>query len=162
MTPRARTVHRAINSAPVLPILDGRPSNRNRTVSYATHAAQYQEVAVRSASPGQLVVMVYDHLLLGLRRAKLAVTQGNDELRIASLDRARAALGELLATLDHERGGEMARQLDGIYRFLLGELVDIGLHPSAPRLDRVIAMASELREAFATIGGGAVQAREVA
>ena len=108
-----------MNSASDVPILVGRPSNRIRTVSYATQAAQYQEVAVRSASPGQLVVMVYDHLLLHLRRARVAVAQGNDELRIASLDRARAAIGELLATLDHQRGGEMAGQLDGIYRFLL-------------------------------------------
>jgi flagellin-specific chaperone FliS len=60
----------------------------------------------------------------------------------------------------------MARQLDGIYRFLLAELMDIGLHPSAARLDRVTAMIAELRDAFATISGAAVgdavPAREVA
>ena len=145
-----------------MPILDRRPSTRNRTVSYATHAAQYQEVAVRSASPGQLVVMVYDHLLLHLRRARLAVEQGNVELRAASLDKARAALAELLATLDHERGGEIARQLSGVYTFLLAELVDLGLRPSPARLDRVTAMATDLREAFATIAHTAVPAREVA
>ena len=90
------------------------------------------------------------------------VAQGNHELRIGALDKARAALGELLATLDHERGGEMAGQLDGVYRFLLGELIEIGLHPSAARLERAIAMVAELREAFATITGGPTLAREVA
>lgn len=131
-------------------------------MSHATHAAQYQEVAVRSASPGQLVVMVYDHLLLSLRRARLAHEQANLELRLASLDRARNALGELLASLDLERGGELAHQLNGLYAFLLGELVDLGLRPSVERLDRVTAMAAELREAFATISAAPVAAREVA
>ena len=129
-------------------------------MSYATHAAQYQEVAVRSASPAQLVVMVYDHLLVNLRRTRLATEQGNVELRLVSLDRARAALGELLAGLDRERGGEMADQLGALYAFFLGELVDIGLRPSVARLDRVIAMAADLRESFAAIAAPA--AREVA
>ena len=131
-------------------------------MSYATHAAQYQEVAVRSASPAQLVVMVYDHLLLNLRRTRLAAEQGNVELRLQALDRARAALGELLAGLDLERGGEMAGQLNGLYAFFLGELVDIGLRPDVARLDRVIGMVAELRESFATIAAAPTAAREVA
>lgn len=133
-------------------------------MSYATHAAQYQEVAVRSATPAQLVVMVYDHLLLNLRRARLAAEQGNVELRLASLDRARAALGELLAGLDLERGGELAAQLNGLYAFFLGELVDVGPRTPVARLDRVIAMVAELRASFATVAAApaAMPAREVA
>lgn len=130
-------------------------------MSYANHAAQYQEVAVRSAAPGQLVVMVYDHLLLNLRRARIAVTQDNADLRINSFDRARQALGELLATLDHEQGGEMAGQLNALYTFILGELTDLGLHPEMERLDRVTGIVAELRDAFATIAQNPA-AREVA
>lgn len=135
-------------------------------MSYAP-AAQYQEVAARSASPAQLVVMVYDHLLLNLRRARLAAEQQNVELRLASVDRARAALAELLATLDMERGGTVAAQLGSLYTFLLSELVELGSRPQPERHDRVIAMAAELREAFATIAAAPAaaapaDAREVA
>lgn len=120
-------------------------------MSYANHAAQYQEVAVRSAAPGQLVVMVYDHLLLNLRRASLSIEQGNIDLRLTSFDRARQALGELMSTLDHEHGGEMARQLNALYTFVLGELSDLGFHPELGRLERITLILSELREAFAKI-----------
>lgn len=120
-------------------------------MSYATHAAQYQEVAVRSASPGQLVVMLYDHLLVSLRRTRLAIEHPDVERRGAALDRARTALSELLVTLDHERGGEVAQQLSGVYTFLLGELVDAGVRPDLARLDRVLAIVADLRDAFATI-----------
>lgn len=130
-------------------------------MSYANHAAQYQEVAVRSAAPGQLVVMVYDHLLLNLRRARLSVVQGDVELRITSFERARQALGELLSTLDHEQGGEMALQLDALYTFVLGELTDLGLRPELDRLDRITAIVAELRDAFAAVVQGQV-ALEVA
>lgn len=145
-----------------MPILASRPSTTRRIVSYASQASQYQEVAVRSASPGQLVVMVYDHLLLNLRRARLAVEQGNAELRATALDRARAALGELLATLDMERGGEIAGQLNGVYAFLLGELTDFARRPSVARLDRVIGMVDELRSAFAAVAQQQLPVREVA
>ncbi|MHB1225489.1 MAG: flagellar export chaperone FliS [Gemmatimonadaceae bacterium] len=120
-------------------------------MSYANNAAQYQEVAVRSAAPGQLIVMVYDHLLLNLRRARLSMEQGNVELRLTSFDRARQALGELLATLDQDQGGEMARQLNALYAFLLGELTDLGIRPELARLDRVIGISADLRESFAAI-----------
>lgn len=130
-------------------------------MSYASPAAQYQEAAVRSASPAQLVVMLYDHLLINLRRAKLAVEKQNPELRGASFDRSRAAVSELLVTLDHERGGEVAKQLSGVYAFLLAELVDLGIRPDTARLDRVIGMVADLREAFDTIARPQV-AREVA
>lgn len=130
-------------------------------MSYANQAAQYQEVAVRSAAPGQLIVMVYDHLLLNLRRARLGLEQGDVELRLTSFDRARQALGELLATLDHDQGGEMARQLNALYAFLLGELTDLGMHPEVSRLDRVIGIAADLRESFAAIAQHPA-AREVA
>lgn len=130
-------------------------------MSYASPAAQYQETAVLSASPAQLVVVIYDHLLVGLRRARLAVEKRDPELRAASFDRCRAALSELLVTLDHERGGEVAKQLSGVYTFLLAELVDLGLRPDVARLDRVIAMVADLREAFDTIARQPA-AREVA
>ncbi len=127
-------------------------STSDAIVSYANHAAQYQEVAVRSAAPGQLVVMVYDHLLLNLRRARLSIEQNNMDLRLTSFDRARQALGELMSTLDHEQGGEMAGQLNALYTFVLGELADLGLHPEIGRLERVTLIMNELREAFATVG----------
>ena len=131
-------------------------------MSYATHAGQYQEVAVLTASPGQLVVMLYDHLLLSLRRARVAIEQQNVELRAASFDRSRAVLGELLATLDHERGAEIAQQLSGLYSFLLTELLDLGVHPQTARLDRVIGMVAELRDAFAAAAQQPVARAEVA
>ena len=117
----------------------------------ARQATRYREMEIMSAAPGQLVVILYDHLLVTLRRARMAIEAGDVEARGELLEKARAVVTELLVTLDHDRGGDIARNLSGLYSFILSELVQAGARPSAERLDRVTVMVGELRDAFAQI-----------
>ena len=116
---------------------------------YQSSAAAYKEMEVRSASPGQLVVIVYDHLLVSLRRARIAMEAGNIELRSTTLAKCRAAVEELLGGLDFAQGGGIAKNLGSLYAFLLTELVDLGMRPDPKRLDRLTGIVAELRDAFA-------------
>ena len=117
----------------------------------ARQATRYREMEIMSAAPGQLVVILYDHLLVTLRRARMAIEAGDVEARGELLEKSRAVVTELLVTLDRERGGDIARNLSGLYSFILSELVQAGVRPSAERLDRVTVMVGELRDAFAQI-----------
>jgi flagellar protein FliS len=123
-------------------------------MTYSNAAVAYREREVLTASPAQLVVIVYDHLLVNLRRARMAHDARNNEVRVESIAKAREAISELLVTLDVERGGEMAQGLRSLYAFVLSELVDAGMRHDAARLDRITKMVSELRDAFATLVGG--------
>ncbi|HYD54048.1 MAG TPA: flagellar export chaperone FliS [Gemmatimonadaceae bacterium] len=118
---------------------------------HAANAGKYQEMQVIAASPGQLVVMVYDHLLVSLRRARMAMERGDVGERVAQLDKVRNAISELLVTLDLEKGGAIAAQLSGLYTFFLAELLDVGPRNDVERLDRIATMVEELRDAFAQI-----------
>ena len=120
-------------------------------MSYGRQATRYREMEVLSASPGQLVVMLYDHMLVSLRRARVAMQDRDYEQRGEQLERARSVLTELLVTLDRERGGAVAENLAALYTFILGELVQVGVVGDEARLDRVIQMIAELREAFSQI-----------
>ncbi len=122
--------------------------------AFARQAARYREAEVLSASPARLVVIVYEHLLTNLRRARLQAAERDPAPRCESLERARAALTELLVTLDKEKGGDLAGRLQGLYTFMLGELAVLGVKPDAARLDAIIAMASELHAAFAQVAQG--------
>ena len=120
-------------------------------MSYGTftkQAARYREAEVLSASPAQLVVIVYEHLLVNLRRARLLAAEQDGMARSDALERARAALTELLVTLDYDKGGELAGRLGSIYTFVLSELVVLGVKPDAQRMDAIIALIGELHEAF--------------
>jgi flagellar secretion chaperone FliS len=129
--------------------------------AFAKQAARYREAEVLSASPAQLVVIVYEHLLTNLRRARLLGGATEIAARSDALERARAALTELMVTLDHERGGDVAARLASLYGFMLGELTTLGVKPSPDRLDRLVALVSELRDAFAQAGQAAPVAAAV-
>jgi flagellar secretion chaperone FliS len=130
-------------------------------MSYAQRSTRYREMEVLSASPGQLVVILYDHLLASLRRARLAIEGNNFEQRVAYLDKSRAAVTELLVTLDQAKGGAIATNLSSLYSWILSELLDIGLRPDVQRLDKVIGIAGELRDAFAQIADAAAMPQPV-
>jgi flagellar secretion chaperone FliS len=120
-------------------------------MSYGRQATRYRETEVLTATPGQLVVLLYDHLLTSLRRARVAMEARDVEAQGECLEKARVILTELLVTLDHDRGAEVAANLGALYSFLLGELVQVGIRADLHRLDRVTTMIGELRDAFAQL-----------
>jgi flagellar protein FliS len=120
-------------------------------MSYAAVSRQsirYREAEVVSASPGQLVLIVYDHILVNLARARLRLADVDGTARSDALERARAGVTELLVTLDKDRGGEIATGLSSLYTFWLSELSVLGVKPNAARLDAIVQMVSDLRGAF--------------
>src|SRR5918911_4121053 len=130
-------------------------------MNYAQQSTRYREMEVLSASPGQLVVILYDHLIASLRRARLGIEDNNVEQRVAYLDKSRAAVTELLVTLDEAKGGAIATNLRSLYSWILTELLDIGMRPDVHRLDKVIAIAGELRDAFSQITDAAAKPQPV-
>jgi len=125
-------------------------------MSYTRQATRYRETEVLTATPGQLVVLLYDHLLLSLRRARTAMDARDIEAQGVCLEKGRDVLTELLVTLDRDRGGEVASNLAALYSFLLGELVQVGIRGDVARLDRVSGMIGDLRDAFASASTSAV------
>ena len=83
--------------------------------SFSSSAARYREVEVNSATPGQLVVILYDHLLTHLARARHAMGPDQIEARSDALSVCRTVVTELLVTLDRERGADLAVHLGAIY-----------------------------------------------
>jgi len=125
-------------------------------------ATKYREMQVLAASPGELIILVYDHLLVQLLRAQQAQGAPALDARSAALEKARAAMCELLVTLDREKGGALATQLASIYSFLLGELSTLGLRPDRRRFERVISIVRDLRDAFAKVAEPATPAAHAA
>jgi len=120
-------------------------------MSYSNHAAAYRHREVAAATPGRLLLMVYDHILANLARATVAHNNKLIEARVEAVAKARDGIAELLATLDMEKGGQIAVQLNSLYSFVLAELLDAGLKFEEKKVGRMAAMIRELRDAFAVI-----------
>jgi flagellar protein FliS len=110
----------------------------------------YQESAVLTASPGQLVVMLYDGILKFLRQAGAAMADGQIEGTHDRLGRAEAIITELHATLDLSQG-KVAENLEGIYVFWKKMIWEIRRDRDDQKLGRLLVMVRELRDAWAIV-----------
>ena len=120
-------------------------------MTYSRQGVAYRDREIQTASPSRLVVLVFDCALSNLMRARRAVQTGKIEERVEAVGRAREAIMELLVTLNVEQGGELARNLQSLYTYILSELVDVARRPDGARIDTIIKMITELRSAFESI-----------
>lgn len=117
-------------------------------MSYATQTSSYREMEIHAASPHKLVVILFEHLVVNLERARIAMERNDIEMRVTSLRRARDIVTELLGTLDFEQGGALANQLADLYQYMLYELVDIGKRGDLYIMRKLVNVATLLRDGF--------------
>ena len=115
----------------------------------------YRENSIMTASPEQLVVMLYDGAGRFLRQAEGSMIDGSWLQASEKLSRAEAIIDELLATLDMD-AGEVADRLQSIYIFCKTRLIEARIERDAVRVDQVARLLSELREAWSQVRSPAV------
>jgi flagellar protein FliS len=120
--------------------------------AYAPAPNAYRESAVLTASPAQLVVMLYDGANRFLTQSSIAMRDGRAGLAGEKLRRAEAIIDELLATLDMSVG-EVAERLQALYLFFKEHLMSARLKQDAEKVDEVAGFMRELRASWATIAG---------
>ena len=120
---------------------------------YATAQKAYRENAVLTATPEQLVVMLYDGARRFLTQASHAMRGGDLATANERLRRAEAIIAELRSTLDRS-AGEIAERLDAIYAFCQRHLMDARFKRDADHIDQVTKLLSELREAWGQVASG--------
>ncbi|MDJ0962025.1 MAG: flagellar export chaperone FliS [Acidimicrobiia bacterium] len=118
---------------------------------YQNANTAYQNQAVGTANPAQLVLMLYDRALAAIARAeRLMVAPEADAIEVihAELTRAQEIVTELSLSLDYERGGVIAGNLGAIYDFCLARLAEANIKKSPTLLPAVSQSLAELRTAF--------------
>jgi flagellar secretion chaperone FliS len=120
-----------------------------------SRATAYKEQSILTATPGQLVVMLYDGCLRFLHQSAHALRDGDVVVAGNRLSRAEAIIDELLTTLDLEQGGVIASRLQGIYVFCAKQLIEARLNGDADMVDTVAGLLAELRESWAQVAATA-------
>lgn len=110
----------------------------------------YRRQAVQTASQAQLVLMMYDGALAGIARATHAHQEGVDGLETVNreLQRAQDIITELMVTLDHERGGQVAKSMASLYDFCLDRLIRANVRKEVALLEPVATVLKDLRDAW--------------
>lgn len=116
-------------------------------MSAAALRARYMGDTVATASPQQLLVMLYDRLALDLERAETALASGDRDEARAQLQHAQEIVFELRSSLkvDVWEGGP---RLDALYGWLITELVQANIKGDRNRVSSCRKVVEPLRDAW--------------
>lgn len=114
-------------------------------------ASRYRGVQVRTSSPSQIVVMLYDGIIRFCTEADEAFARDDRARAGDRIGRAMAIVDEFIATLKPEEAPELAENLLGLYGFCKRRLFEANLERKREALADVIAAITPLREAFALL-----------
>ena len=128
-------------------------------MAYTNAISSYRETRVKTASQGQLIIMLYDETVKSLDRAlELLVLNaegkkdpGNIEKISKSIVKAQEIITELTVSLDFERGGEIAKSLFSLCTWFNKELLEANITQDTRRITAVRNQLNELRSAWAEI-----------
>ena len=119
-----------------------------------TTVRKYQELNITTASPMELILMLYDECLRSLDKAAKAFDQEGPE-RIETISNnllhAQDIITELAVSLDMEKGGEIAQNLQRLYDFMVNHLSRANVNKEIRPIQEVRKMMNELRDAWAEV-----------
>ena len=116
-------------------------------MSAAALRARYLGDTVATASPQQLLVMLYDRLALDLERGQAALISGDRETASEQLQHAQEIVMELQGSLqvDAWEGGP---RLASLYTWLLTELITANVKGDLRRVGDCRKIVEPLRDAW--------------
>ncbi|MDQ3810272.1 MAG: flagellar export chaperone FliS [Chloroflexota bacterium] len=108
----------------------------------------YRQMQAQTAAPGELVVMLYRGAVRFISSAIAGIQARDIESAHTNLVKAQAVLAELSATLDLERGGDIAAQLLSLYDYFNRRLIEANLRKDPEPAREVERLLRELLPAW--------------
>jgi len=125
------------------------------TMGVAAVLNRYQKVSVTTCSPGELLVMLYDGLFRFLGEARVAMEAGDRARSGERISRSHKIFQQLLGGLNREVAPELCANLQSLYIFCMGHIVQANIQQKPENLDEVLRVLTPLREAWTTVVRGA-------
>ncbi len=110
---------------------------------------KYRNDAVNTASPVELIIMLYDGCIKQIRMARLYSEDNNYEEKSKAIVKAEEIIDELIRSLD--MSVPMSKDLMKLYDFMTEELYQANVKQDMDRLKPVEDMLTELRDAWKTV-----------
>jgi flagellar protein FliS len=108
---------------------------------------RYLQDSINTATPGKLLVMLYDRLVMDLVQGEEGLRTGDREQANERITHAQEIILELRATLDMEAWAGAAG-LASLYGFLLTELIQANIKRDADKVASCRGLVEPLRDAW--------------
>jgi flagellar protein FliS len=120
--------------------------------AYGKYQNAYKRASVNTMDQNKLIVMLYDGAIKNITFGVEQMRLGNVEKTHTHLVKSKNIVAELMASLNMDKGGEVAKNLRSLYSYMFGQLIESNMskNPEPALLVRKLLM--ELREAWVAIG----------
>ncbi len=117
---------------------------------------KYKEVQVTSASPKDLIILLYEHAIKSAKKAKLSIKEGNIQQTHNSLVKSQDIIYELMGSLNPD-AGDVSKNLYSLYEFVNYTLGQANMKKDLSLIDQAIELLSELKESWEQIDVASIQ-----
>lgn len=108
----------------------------------------YQQTQVSTASPENILIMLYDGAVNNSRKALERLNNRDVAGKGLYIGKALAIVAELMNTLNHDVGGEISQRLEQLYLYVMDEFTRANIEGRAQSLEDAIKVLLILRDAW--------------
>ena len=119
--------------------------------TYSNYQNAYKKASVNTLDQNKLIIMLYDGAIKNANFAVQYMESGEIEKVHDSLIKTKNIVTELLATLNMEHGGEIAKNLKSLYSYMFSLLIEANMEKKSEPVLNVIDLLKELRGAWVQI-----------
>jgi len=106
----------------------------------------YQQVSVTTATPGELVLMLYNGCIKFIKIAKNAMNEQDIEKKHINITKAQNIIKELMVTLNMDY--EISKDMRKLYDYMNRRLIEANIKNDTSILDEVEHFVEEFRDTW--------------
>jgi flagellar protein FliS len=107
--------------------------------------------SIIDASPHRIVQILLENLIDRLGKAKIYMSENNIHDKGVYISMAITIIEGLKTSLDKEKGGDIAKNLDDLYVYMTATLLEANLNNSIEKIDEVISLLKEIKKGWDAI-----------
>jgi len=111
----------------------------------------YKQNRVMTAEPLNLVVMCYNSAIESLHIVRTRMEENEHEEKVLAFNKFLDIVGELISSLNFEKGGDIAKNLHAIYAYAYRRVSEADVSKDMSAIDEIIGIFEELRDAWEEI-----------
>jgi len=119
--------------------------------TYGNYQNAYKKASDNTLDQNKLIIMLYDGAIKNASFAVEYMKSGEIEKVHNCLIKAKNIVTELMATLNMEQGGDIAKNLQSLYSYMFSQLIEANMEKKTEPILVVIDLLKELRAAWVQI-----------
>jgi flagellar protein FliS len=109
---------------------------------------RYQDMKVQTASPAQIMIMLYDGAIRFSLQVKKKIEERDFEGKGIFISKTQAIIDELMNSLDFSIAPELCSSLQQLYIYINERLTDANIKLNAEAINEVVGLLTTLRDGW--------------